>query len=103
MSENSPPEELTGRQRRHLRKLGHELHPIVLVGQRGVSDNLIENVAAGLLAHELIKVKVHDGEALEETAATLCEATGAHLAQTIGKTILLYKPHPEEPRIQLPS
>jgi RNA-binding protein len=95
--------ELSGKQRRHLRALGHELNPVVMVGQRGISDNLIENLEAQLLAHELVKVKVHEPDAIEQSAAALCEASGAQLAQQIGKMLLLYKPHPEEPQIQLPS
>ena len=95
--------ELTGKQRRHLRSRGHSLHPVVLVGQRGISENLIENFEAQILAHELIKVKVHDAGALEEVAEKLHEATGAQLAQKIGNMLLFYKPHPEEPQISLPE
>ncbi len=95
--------ELSGKQRRHLRSLGHSLNPVVMVGQRGVSSNLIENFEAQLLAHELIKVKVHEADALEEVAQQLHDATGAQLAQKIGKMLLFYKPHPENPEISLPS
>ncbi|MFW5967450.1 MAG: ribosome assembly RNA-binding protein YhbY [Persicimonas sp.] len=94
---------LSGKQRRHLRALGHDLDPVVMVGQRGVSQNLIENLEAQLLAHELVKVKVHDADALDQVATELCEATGAQLAQQIGGMLLLYKPHPEEPTISLPQ
>ena len=94
--------DLTGKQRRHLRSLAHDLNPIVLVGQKGLSDNLIENFEAALLAHELVKVKVHDADALEETAEAFHAATGAQLAQTIGKMLIFYKEHPEEPQIRLP-
>lgn len=94
--------QLSGKQRRHLRALGHALDPVVLVGQRGVSDNLVENLEAQLLAHELVKVKVHDADALEEVARRLCEATGAQLAQQIGGMLLLYKAHPDDPSISLP-
>lgn len=94
---------LTGRQRRYLRSLGHDLSPIVHVGQRGISENLLENVEAGLLAHELIKIKVLDGDMIDEAAEAICEACGAHLAQKIGKTLLIYRAHPKEPVIKLPS
>lgn len=93
---------LTGKQRRYLRGLAHELKPIVLVGQRGLSDNLIDNFRAALLAHELVKVKVHEGDGLVEVAEALHEATGAQLAQKIGFTLIFYLPHPEKPEIRLP-
>lgn len=95
--------ELTGKQRRHLRSLGHSLNPVVMVGQRGISSNLIENFEAQILAHELIKVKVHESDEMDEVAQELHDATGAQLAQKIGKMLLFYKPHPENPQISLPS
>ncbi|RAL21718.1 ribosome assembly RNA-binding protein YhbY [Lujinxingia litoralis] len=93
---------LTGKQRRHLRTLAHSLKPLVYVGQRGVSDNLIENVQAQLLAHELIKVKIHEGDGLAEAAEAIVAGTGAQLAQKIGHTLVLYKAHPKKPTIRLP-
>jgi RNA-binding protein len=94
--------ELTGKQRRHLRGLAHDLHPVVQVGQRGISENLVENFEAQILAHELIKVKVHDSGAMEDVARALHEQTGAQLVQEIGNILVFYQPHPEEPQIQLP-
>ena len=93
---------LTGKQRRYLRGLAHDLKPIVLVGQRGLSEGLIENFEAALLAHELVKVKVHEGDGLVEVAEAFYEATEAQLAQRIGFTLIFYKPHPENPTIKLP-
>lgn len=94
---------LTGKQRRYLRRLAHDRDPIVLVGQRGLSENLIENFQAALLAHELVKVKVHGGDGLVEVAEAFHEATGAQLAQKIGFTLVFYKPHPDDPQIRLPT
>lgn len=94
---------LTGKQRRHLRSLGHPLKPIVQVGQKGVSDGLIENLQQALLDHELVKVKVHDSDEMEPVAQELHARTDAQLAQKIGKILLFYKPHPEDPTIRLPK
>lgn len=93
---------LTPKQRRHLKALAHPLKPIVLVGQKGVSPNLIDNLDAALLAHELVKVKVHDADSLVEVATELAEACGAQLVQSIGKTLAFYRAHPDEPVIALP-
>ena len=94
--------ELTGAQRKHLRALGHPLHPVVLVGQKGLSENLMENVERALLDHELIKVKAHDADAIEEVCAAVVGSHGAVLVQKIGKTMLFYRAHPKEPTITLP-
>lgn len=95
--------DMSGDQRRFLRGLAHDLKPIVWVGQKGVSEALLENVDAALLSHELIKVKVHDKDDLDAAAEALCEGTGAQLPVVIGKTLILYRPHPESPKIQLPG
>lgn len=93
---------LTGKQRRFLRSLAHDLHPIVQVGQKGISEGLIENFQAALLAHELVKVKVHGGDEILEVAEALHKATGAQLAQQIGFMLVFYQPHPKKPTITLP-
>lgn len=92
---------LTNPQRKTLRGLGHDLNPVVLVGQRGISENLLENVEQALLDHELIKVKVHDPDIIDEVATRIHETTGAQLAQKIGKVLLFFRAHPKEPVIKL--
>jgi RNA-binding protein len=92
---------LTGKQRRHLRALGHSLEPVVHVGKEGLSDSLSGAVDAALLQHELIKIRV-GGNAPDDrhdVAEELALKAGAELVQVLGNTILLYRPHPEEPKI----
>lgn len=94
----------SGKQRRYLRGLAHSLRPIVQVGQRGVTDQVIRQVETGLVDHELIKVKLGTEcpTDLGSVAANLALRTGGTLAGSIGKVLILYRPHPEKPRIQLP-
>jgi RNA-binding protein len=94
---------LTGKQRRHLRALGHHLTPIVLLGKEGVSEGLVGATEAALLQHELIKVRLAEDDEREPVARELADATGAELVQILGRTVLLYKRHPEEPKIELPK
>lgn len=93
---------LSSKQRRHLRALGHSLKPVVMVGQNGVSENLIENTQIALSSHELIKLKIHDRDAVEEVAKTLRNATRAAVVQRLGNTILMYLKSPDDPKIRLP-
>ncbi len=95
---------LSGKQTRYLRGLGHELNPVVRIGQAGVSAAVLSKTAEELQAHELIKVKLGDG-CLEEPLAVgklLAEGCGAELVQKIGKTLILYRRRKEEPTIELP-
>ena len=89
---------LKGSQRRALRALGHHLEPIVLLGQSGITDGVIGAVEQALKDHELIKVKVNPDDR-REAAAQLAEATSSELVQVLGRTVLLYKPRKENPKI----
>jgi len=96
--------ELTGKQRRYLRSLGHHLDPIVLVGKEGVTEGVGKELAHALLDHELVKVRLLDScpQDRDAAAASLEKACGAAIAGEVGHTLLFYKPHPEKPRIELP-
>lgn len=95
-------EPLTGKQRRQLRALGHHLEPVVIIGQQGVTSGVISAIEQALSDHELIKVKINEGPAdRKEAAEQLAEATGAALAQVLGRTALLYRPDPEDPKIEV--
>jgi RNA-binding protein len=95
---------LTGKQRRHLRALGHALKPLVHVGKGGIDDGVVEAVARALLDHELVKVKLgeHAGVERHEAADALAARTQSEIAQVLGHTLLLYRAHPEKPAISLP-
>ena len=97
-------DELTGKQRRHLRALGHHLAPVVQVGQEGVSDAVVSQADAQLDAHELIKVKIGESSPQDrhEAADTLAARTQAQVAQVLGRTVLLYRPRKDKPQIVLP-
>jgi len=92
---------LTGRQRRALRAMAHALQPLVSVGHAGVTDSVLQAVDAALLSHELIKVRLHEPEDKRAMAAALADGTGASLCGLVGHTAILYRPHPDEPRIRV--
>jgi RNA-binding protein len=96
--------ELNGKQRRHLRALGHHLDAVVQVGHEGITDALVSHASEQLRRHELIKVRVLESSPLDrrEAADALSARTGAALAQVLGRTFLLYLRDPEKPRIELP-
>jgi RNA-binding protein len=87
---------LTGKQRRFLRALGHGLPAFVQAVVQALDD------------HELIKVRIGQGALLENkderkaAAEELARQTDSEVAQLLGHTVLLFRHHPEEPRIELP-
>ena len=96
---------LTPRQRAHLKGLAHHLDPVVHVGRDGLSDAVKAQIDEQLAAHELIKVKLLDGAPLDRGAAAeaLPALVGAQLVQNIGRLFVLYRPDPDDPRIELPA
>ena len=102
-SEGAGAPELSGRQRRHLRGLAHALRPVVHVGGEGISAGVVDAVGRALLDHELVKVRLHEPEGKRALARRLAESSGAALCGLVGHTVILYRPHPERPRISLPG
>jgi RNA-binding protein len=98
-------DELTGKQRRHLRALGHHLDPVVQVGHGGINEAVVREADAQLEVHELIKVKIGESspQARHEAAELLAGQTGAQIAQVLGRTALLYRRRKDYPQIVLPG
>lgn len=96
---------LTGKQRRHLRALGYDLKPTVSVGRQGLSEPVLRSVDEAYNTSELVKARLERSCELDrqEAAQQLAEGTGSHLVQVLGRTILLYRPDPDTPKIHLPT
>jgi RNA-binding protein len=94
---------LSGKQRRTLRALGHQLKPVILVGQAGITPAVVNATVQALHDHELIKIKLQETDriARAEAALQLATQTGAELAQSLGRTVLLFKARPEDSMIHL--
>lgn len=87
--------------KKQLRAIGHQLKPIVMISERGVSEGVSLELERALEDHELIKVKLGLADPAErrEIAAALCDQHRAELVQAVGKVILIYraaqKPNPK--------
>ena len=94
---------LTPAQRRFLRAQAHNLNPVVMIGEAGLSEAVMKEVERSLASHELIKVKSHSGDkaARESQLTEICETLNAAPVQHIGKILIIYKPA-EKPRLTLP-
>lgn len=96
---------LTTKQRAYLKSLAHALKPVHQIGKEGVTDRAVEAIGDAFNTREILKVKVQDSapsgtrETGEEIAARLPDA---QLVQVIGRTLVLYRPDPDEPEIELP-
>lgn len=97
--------QLTERQKRHLRGLGHALSPIVIVGNAGLTETVLAEIEQALAYHELIKIRVNaaDRESRAAMIDTICEQTKGHRIQCIGHILLIFRRNPKKPRVSLSS
>lgn len=96
---------LSQNQKKHLRGLGHALEPVVLIGQQGLTDAVVREMASALAVHELLKVRVRVGDRATRSQifSALAERTSSELVQTIGNTGLFYKKNNKLPSVLLPD
>ncbi len=92
---------LTPTQKRYLRGLCHDLHPIVAIGKNGITQALLQELSLSLDHHELVKVKLAGGEHREQITQLELN-TGAMLVQSVGHVASFYRRNEKQPRLALP-
>lgn len=99
------PVSLSGAQRRALRALGHHLDAVLQIGQRGITDSVVDAAVEALTRHELIKISVGRESPVDrqEGPVALARLTGSHVAQVLGRTALLYRRRFDDPVVELPG
>jgi len=97
--------ELNERQKKHLRRLGHALHPLVTLGQAGLTDGVAAELERALRDHELVKARARVGDraARDQAFDQLATRTSSTLVQRIGNVALYFRPNPTLTRIVLPD
>jgi RNA-binding protein len=81
---------------KRLKGIGHELKPVVMIGNKGITPTITEEIDRALSDHELIKVKLPAGtkEERDVIGAELAAAAKASLVHSIGRMALLLRKNP---------
>lgn len=89
--------DLTPVQRKLLKARAHRLDPVLQIGGKGVTPELLAEIARALQAHELIKVRAAamDRREREAALAEICRHCGAQPVQHVGKVLVIYCAPPE--------
>ena len=85
--------QLKPKQISHLRGLAHSLSPVVMIGNNGLTENVLKEIELNLKAHELIKIQVagDDREARKLMLTEICAKTNAIAVHHIGKQLVIYR------------
>ena len=89
---------LTPAERQALKAKAHKLEPVVQIGTKGLTEQVIIEIDRALAAHALIKVRAgsFEREAREEIFQTVAEKAGAEAVQQVGKVCVLYRKIPDD-------
>jgi RNA-binding protein len=87
---------LTAAERKVLKARAHKLEPVVQIGARGLTDEVVGEIERALHAHELIKVRAGGLEREERDTALkdILGRTGAQAVQQVGKVFVIYRKNP---------
>jgi RNA-binding protein len=89
---------LSPKRRSELRAEAHKLNPVVIIGDKGLTDEVVAEIDRSLKAHELIKVRAmtDDRKARDAWLPEICARLEAHPVQQIGKVFVIYRENPKE-------
>lgn len=95
---------LSDKQKRYLRGLAHPLKPVIMVGNKGLTDAVLAELSLALDHHELVKVHIAaaDREARDKMIDEMVQRCDAQLVQRIGNIAGLYRGNEKAPQISLP-
>ena len=84
---------LSPSERKALKARAHKLEPVVIIGSKGLTDEVVKEVDLALKAHELIKVRAPAAERDEREVLLqeLVSRTAAEAVQTIGKVFVIFR------------
>jgi RNA-binding protein len=79
--------------KKRFRSIGHNLKPVVIIAQKGLTENIIGEIDRALKEHELIKIKLITSTREDKRKLTekICADFNAQCIQSIGHVILIYR------------
>ena len=95
-------------QTQYLRGVAHPLKPVVFIGQKGLTNEVVHSAEAAFDKHELIKLKFNDFKEKiqkQEICSRIEKQTGCKMVGMIGHVAIFFREHPDpdKRKIQLPA
>ncbi len=84
---------LTPAERKQLKARAHQLEPVVIIGAKGLTEDVVAEIGRALKAHQLIKVRapVLERKERDSVLSNICERTGAEAVQQVGKVFVIFR------------
>ena len=83
---------LSNADKKRFKTIGHSLKPVVIVAQKGFTENIKSEIERALKQHELIKIKLMAGkEERQSQIDAILSHHQAELVQDIGHIIAIYR------------
>lgn len=76
-----------------------------MLGQKGLTEEVLNEIEIALTHHELVKIKlsVDDRDLRKQMIADICSKSQSQEVQSIGKTLSVYRVNPDKAVIELPK
>jgi len=96
---------LSKHQLKYLVTLTHNLKPVIMIGQNGLTENVLKELEIAVNHHELVKIKIagDDRQSRDAIIEQLLKSTAAEKVKAIGKTLTLFRRNIKNPKIELPK
>ncbi len=95
---------LTNNQKKFLRKLAHNINPMLMIGQNGLTNTVLLELQVTLKKHEILKIKMQVEKAdKQQIIQNILQASTAELIQVIGNIFVIYRPFNQNPQLILPK
>lgn len=90
--------EMSSSLRSTLRARAHSLHPVVQIGDQGLTASVLKEIDRSLAAHELIKIKVASSNRAERNTwlDSICSQLSCAPVQHLGRMLIVYRPNQQE-------
>jgi len=95
---------LSKKQIKFLRTKCHALKAVIMMGQKGLTEEVLNELNIALTHHELVKIKlaVDDRDVRKQMIVEICEKSQSEEVQSIGKTLSIYRVNPDQTIIDIP-
>jgi RNA-binding protein len=85
-----------------LRGISHNIKPVVMIADKGLTENVCNEIDLALEQHELIKIKIRsDRDSRIKIENEILKNTGAQKIHSIGQTLTIFLENPDDPQFDL--